>query len=92
MDIVNELVRLEGRVAEGHRAMEQRDRLIRQAIDGGMRQAEAWRLLNSARVSHGAPPLSRAAVEAILRRTAPKPAAEIFAAEAAANPEVSDPF
>lgn len=92
MNIENDLRILEGDIARGRKAMEKRDRLIRQAIDGGMRQADAWRAMNDARAHHGERALTRAAVEAILRRTAPKPAAEVFAAEARANPQVSDPF
>ena len=66
-----ELVTLEGMVAQGQRAQSDRDRLIRSLIDSGVRQAEAWRAWNEARARHDLPPVTRAAVEAVMRRTQP---------------------
>lgn len=77
-DFQKELTTLEGKVAVGQRAMEQRDLLIRRMVDAGIRQADAWRMLNQARSHHGQKEVTRAAVEAILRRTAaPEPVASV---------------
>ncbi len=72
-ELTDRLYVLVGKEAAGHRAQFDRDRLIRIMIDAGARQADAWRALNKAREAHGLPPVTRAAVEAIIRRTPSEP-------------------
>ena len=70
-DPYSHLVTLEGMVAQGQRAQVERDHLLRAMIDSGMKQADAWRAWNEARARHNLPPVTRAAVEAVVRRTQP---------------------
>lgn len=71
-DVFAQLVALERQVAHGQRAQSERDQLIRNLVDSGMRQADAWRAWNEARIANNLPTVTRAAVEAVVRRTKPQ--------------------
>lgn len=62
------LADLEASYVKGQQALEQRNRLVLEMVDAGYRQADVFRLLNSARVSAGGKPITRDAIFMLVRR------------------------
>jgi hypothetical protein len=72
-ETVNELLEerlrhLEMLYVAGQQALEERNRLVLEMVDGGYRQADIFRRLNEARERAGGRPLTRDAVFMLVRR------------------------
>lgn len=59
---------LETSYVVGQQALKERNQLILDLVDGGVRQADIYRLLNEARVEAGGEPITRDAVFMLVYR------------------------
>lgn len=67
-DKLKELARLEGIISRGLAAYDERNHLIADLVEDGIRQAEITRRLNAVREKIGVDTLGPCAVAAVLRR------------------------